>query len=181
MKTPILSAEQLTEGDFYALPHEVAFMESQVRDIKSKRVILAGHIKDSMEQSSETWHDNAPADALFGELNMLDGRESKLAVAERRLTVVEYPDPDFSLVTIGTRVGCVISGSSFEIDVTGNLPLTLPADGEVETGSIAAPMPRALLGAEQEASVEADINGRIIEIGIMSVDQTTQREFYESI
>lgn len=177
--TFITSIDQIIEGDYYALPHEIRAMKAQQGDIEGMRNLLSEDIKDAMEQSSETWHDNAPADALFGELSRLDRRESRLRVAERHLTVVEYPDPSFNLVTIGSRVGCIVAGDEFEMDITGNLPLHLPSEDDVEAGSFLAPMPRALLGASVNDVVTADIGGRLIEVAVSGLNQQAQKLFYE--
>ncbi len=176
----ITSPQQIVEGTFYALPHEIEALSEQMEDILTKRHVLSGHIKDAMEQSSETWHDNAPADALFGEMNALDQKEHKLVVAERNLEPVEYPPLDFDLVTIGSRVGCVIGAEEFEMDITGNLPFSLESYTGVESGSIAAPMPQALLGAIAGSTVVAQVAGRSIEIGVSSVDQAAQRLSFET-
>lgn len=176
-----ISSFQIREGDFYALPHEERFMQQQTASIKKKRKDLAAHIRESMRQSSETWHDNAPAEALFGEMKPLDTLESKFTIAKRHLTLVEYPEPSLKQVTIGSRVGCLIAQDSFYLDITGNLPVTLETDGDVESGSVVAPMPNALLGAKAGQAVLATINERIIEIDVISVDQTSQRAFYENI
>lgn len=179
-KGVIFSREQLIEAEYYGLPHEVALLREQIEGVDEKLRQIAPHITDAMEQSSETWHDNAPADALFGEVRILDERRGKLIAAKRKLHVVEYPEPDFAKVAIGTRALCEIMGDAFEIDVVGNLPIFHPDDGDVETGSVDAPMPRSLLGAEEGHIVAATIGERVVEISVLGVDQRAQRAFYTS-
>jgi len=181
LATYIRSASELQPNFTYALPYESRRLHEQVQGIRDKRHILSGHISDAMEQSSETWHDNAPADALFGEMYQLDSRESSLAVAARFLIKVPYPTAEIGFVTIGTRVECEMAGEVFKIDITGNAPLSRDEEDhdEVERGSIDAPMPRGLLGALPNTEFVLDINGRTLEIGIVGIDQDAQRLAYE--
>ncbi|MBP6961923.1 GreA/GreB family elongation factor [Candidatus Saccharibacteria bacterium] len=174
----ITSASQITEGTFYCLPHEEVLMHEQIGHVKNKRGVLAGDITEAMEQSSETWHDNAPADALFGEMRVLDLHGTKLAVAKRNLVIVRYPEPDFNQITIGSRVGCIMLGEEFEMDITGNLPIALKSDGDVEKSSIDAPITQALLGALVNSVVEFTVDGRDIEVIVSTLNQTAQHDFY---
>jgi transcription elongation GreA/GreB family factor len=176
---PIVSPEEIQDGSFYALPHEVQVLKNQFVTISEQRAMLAGHIQDAMEQSSETWHDNAPADALFGEMKLLDRKEATMRRAEIHLVVVEYPDPEFRLVTMGSRVGCVIAGSEFLMDIVGNLPITLKPEDDIEAGSVIAPIPKALLGAKVGSSVVAQIGKRNVEVSVSSLDQVSQRMHFE--
>jgi len=174
----LISESEITEGYFYALPHEEVMMHRQIDSVKNQRSTLAGNISEAMEQSSETWHDNAPADALFGEMRVLDLHGTKLAVAKRNLVIVHYPEPDFNLVTIGSRVGCLMLGDEFQMDITGNLPITLDPGEDIEAGSIDAPMPRALLGAALNSTVGVTINKKEFEVSVISLDQTAQFNHY---
>lgn len=171
----ITSPGQIIEGQYYALPHELALAMSQIERLQAKRSHLAGHISEAMQQSSETWHDNAPADALFGEMRIIDNQELGMAVATRRLHLVEYPTPDFPFITIGSRATCSVGGDVFEIDIAGNLPVHYDSNSDVEVGSISAPMPKALLGGEPSKIVEVRIGHRTLQVGILAVDQTSQK------
>jgi len=179
----ITSSKDLDPVYTYVLPYESNRLSKQVAEIKQKRGIVSGHIADAMEQSSETWHDNAPAEALFGEMYQLDTRESGLVSASRHLIEVAYPTIVVDFATIGSRVLCGMGGDKFYLDITGNLPLNKDEDDhhEVERGSIAAPMPRALLGAKAGSVVEVDMPGRILEVEILEIDQNSQRLEYDPV
>lgn len=123
---------------------------------------------------------NAPADALFGEMRVLDLRGLKLAVAKRNLMIVHYPEPDFELVTIGSRVGCLMMGDEFQMDITGNLPINLKPGEDIETGSIDAPMPRALLGASLHSVIGLIVGSRELQVTIISLNQTAQENYYSA-
>ena len=158
------SVDGLKDNYFYALPYEAIRLNKQLQEIINKRRSLAGHISEAMEQSSETWHDNAPAEALFGEMYHLDVRESGLVKAARKVIKVPYPRAE-----------------EFQIDVTGNLPLYGDeADHEeVERGSISASLPRALLGAKRGAIVELSLKTKISMVDVLEIDQTAQQHAYE--
>lgn len=177
----LLSPSQIVEGGFYALPHEIAFLRKATEQVLGRKQSVADVIGESMDQSSETFHDNAPAEAVHGELYALDHRHLALSVAERNLTLFDYPEPGFELATLGSRVGCLILGDHFQLDITGNLPITLEPDGDVETGSVSAPMPQSLLGHGVGETAEATIHDRVIEITITDIDQLAQAKFYSAI
>ena len=175
------SVDGLKDNYFYALPYEAIRLNKQLQEIINKRRSLAGHISEAMEQSSETWHDNAPAEALFGEMYHLDVRESGLVKAARKVIKVPYPRAEVPFATIGSRLLCSMRGDEFQIDVTGNLPLYGDeADHEeVERGSISASLPRALLGAKRGAIVELSLKTKISMVDVLEIDQTAQQHAYE--
>lgn len=177
----ITSPTDIDPDKYYGLPHEVRLMEAQIGAIRDSRSELADHIEDAMSQSSETWHDNAPADALFGEMYQLDSRESGLIRASRNLIRLAYPTHDVEFATIGSRVLCSIAGSEFLLDLTGNIPLSGQGhrdDYDVERGSLVAPMPQSLLGAHENTTRSANINDRVIDIKVISIDQEAQQNEY---
>lgn len=180
--TYIKSANDLDANAVYALPYETLRLEKQLQAIGLSQGEIAGHISDAMEQSSETWHDNAPADALFGEMFQLDKRHADLVRAARRLIKVSYPTDEVAFATIGSRVLCSIGkGEKFHLDIVGNLPLSEEEEDhdEVERGSISAPMPRALLGVKIGETVAVDLPGRILEVSVANIDQAAQRLAYD--
>lgn len=181
MENYIRSAADLDPNAVYALPYETRRLRVQLDEIASKRGIVASHISDAMEQSSETWHDNAPADALFGEMFQLDTRESGLIKAARRLIEVPYPTPEVEFATLGSRVKYEIGGDAYLLDIVGNLPLDSDEDDhdEVDRGSISAPMPQAMLGATPGQSLEVVMPGRSLKIGVIAVDQSAQERAYD--
>jgi transcription elongation GreA/GreB family factor len=171
----ISSPEQLEAGAFYCLPHEKRLLAAQLKDIEARRHGLAKDIAQAMEQSSETWHDNAPADVLFGDLKQIDKQEMKLLAASRELIMVSYPSEAVDFVTIGSRVLCDVQGDNFLLDVLGNIPVSSPEIEGIDQGTIAAPLPRSLLGKKEGEVAMAVINGRELAITVVAIDQTAQQ------
>lgn len=173
----------IQDGYRFALPYEIRRAKEQVESIQSLQNNVSKHISEAMEQSSETWHDNAPADALFAEMFLLDTKESGLVQAQKHLVEVSYPAPDIKYVAIGSRVLILEHGDESYIDITGNLPLSNDVtdhDG-VERGSVAAPMPQALLGALPESIVTVDVaGGRSFEVRVLEIDQDAQQIAYDA-
>ncbi len=176
----VSSPSQLIEHEFYALPHEMRLLEAQLATIRLNRGIIAANIGDTMGESSESWHDNAPAEALFGEMYQLDKREAGLISATKHLTQVPYPNIDIPFATIGSRLTCDISGDIFRLDISGNLPAMAEQihEKDVEKGSISAPLPRALLGSRPLEQVRSIIGGQALEIVVVEVDQDAQQTYY---
>jgi transcription elongation GreA/GreB family factor len=178
----ITDVSQLEPSVYYALPHEVAELEREVASIRIHRAELSGHISDAMEQSSETWHDNAPADALFGAMRQLDTREVKLAAASRKIVLLAYPTADLEVVTIGSRVLCLQGSEEFFVDIAGNLPLTRAVhDTDIEVATVNAPMTRALLGRAEGETVDYEVGSRRFNIAVLAINQTVQQQSYQPI
>ncbi len=173
----LFSPDQIAEGEVFALPHEVNTMNIELSSIKEMKWKLADAIADVMRESSESWHDNAPANALYEELNAADAKQAQIGKALDYLIIADYPHEGIERITLGSRVLCDIGGDKFFMDIVGNLPAIRDLEVEnVERGSIVAPMSQALLGAFTGESVIADVNSVDIEITVVLIDQLAQQE-----
>ena len=53
------------------LDYEERLLQDLFNNYIRKQRLLANHLKDAMSQSSETWHDNAPAEVIIKESELL--------------------------------------------------------------------------------------------------------------
>lgn len=130
-----------------------------------------------MHQSSETWHDNAPADAIRHEAQAFLKKRSRISQILTRRFVLDYPTPETPFATIGSRVTLSLNGSEpFQIDIVGVQP---GEDGssELDVCSYRAPLARAVIGKINGETAEADINGRVVTVQVIGVDQIAQRQY----
>lgn len=177
----ISSKEQLIEGVYYCLPSEQAASDRELARIATSRFGLASDISDAMQQSSETWHDNAPVDVLFGHLKQLDKNEARIVNAARTRHLVDFPTPEIDFVTIGSRVTCEISGDRFELDIVGNMPVNGGSNDNVDQGSVDAPLPQALIGKHADETTKAEIApDRVIAVWIISINQEAQQTEFDN-
>jgi transcription elongation GreA/GreB family factor len=169
----ISSVEQLEEGVFYCLPSDVAQLDSELESIAAQRTMLADELTDAMGQSSETWHDNAPADVLYSLQRQLNQREATMRKAARTLRLLPYPEADLDFITVGSRVDCDMAGDRLRLDIVGNLPIHRPyRENDIEVASIAAPISRALLGKRIGETAIAEIGPtRSTSILIFGIEQ----------
>jgi len=95
--------ENLGEGLLPILPIEAALLQEQRQWLIARQQELARELNDAMSQTSETWHDNAPADAinLEGSRNSMSGE--KIGNAIRHAVVYEYPTQTDE-VTLGSLI-----------------------------------------------------------------------------
>lgn len=164
----------------YLLPHEVELMNGRFRTLEEKHIEIVDVFADAMEQSSETWHDNAPADAARDAATVLSWEARQLVTIAKNYEVVDYPPIDSHQVAIGSRVRLSVNGSSpFSIDIVGASLLgrnALVGDGEeIEQVTYNAPLATLVLGHPEGKSFEGELNGKTVSIVLLGVDQTAQR------
>ena len=110
-----------------------------------------------MTESSETWHDNAPGEAIKAESDVLTHRAKATASILSNGKIFEYPSTEFSMVTLGSVVGYSYSpDASSHVYITGqtrdvpscimNQLLRVLRDEDIEIATLRSPLARALLG-----------------------------------
>lgn len=176
----VASTNELDPKYRYALPYEVLRLSSQLQGVDEGLAALAPEVEAAMSHSSETWHDNPQADAVFEEMNKLDLLKSGLVKASKKLVGVPYPTSDVTHATIGSRVLCKIGDEQFHLDITGNAPLGTEANDNpnVDRGSFDAPVPGGIIGVVMGATVDIDMSGRRLEVSVLEIDQNAQRYEY---
>lgn len=170
----IRSLEDINEGVDYLLPHEVNMLARQLEDTEIELRRLGELKNEAMHQSSETWHDNAPADAIRHEAQVFLKKRSRLSQILTNRSVLDYPTPSTPFATIGSRVTLSLNGSEpFEIYIVGVQPGE-DGNGELDVCSYRAPLAKAVIGKVNGEITTADINGRIVNLQVINVDQNAQ-------
>lgn len=172
----IRSLEDINERVDYLLPHEVDMLSRQLEDTELELRRLGELKNEAMHQSSETWHDNAPADAIRHEAQIFLKQRSRISQILTNRSVLDYPTQETPFATIGSRVTLSLNGSdAFQIDIVGVQPGKDVSD-ELDVCSYRAPLAKAVIGKIKGEFAEADINGRQVSLGIIDVDQNAQRK-----
>lgn len=168
----------LQSGRLPVLPFELHALERQTEELMDEQDELGRRLGEAMNQSSETWHDNHPAQAINEASTILSIRGRRLARVIEDVEGVDYP-PDGEEVTIGSIVGVrfsgtsevqhlLLTGSSTKIDET--IGETLPEDCMSVT--INSPIGKALLGVTEGSTVAYVAGqGRTLELSVETVSQ----------
>lgn len=111
------------------LAHERERIKKLMESLGAEQAVVAEIRREAMSQSSETWHDNAPADATLHELGRIADAGRKL---HELLNKPDHPDPDVNspIIQIGSLAILQIWGDTVGIAVVGS-PL-LYRDDEFE-------------------------------------------------
>lgn len=142
------SPEDVNPNLQYLLPHEVTSIQSELDSIDNELRRLGELKNEAMHQSSETWHDNALADAIRHDARLKLHRRSLLESMLREGVRLGYPPPDTTFVTIGSRVTVKMGQETFGIDIVGLQPVDITEnESGIEVCSYKAPLAQPLIGA----------------------------------
>ena len=176
----VLSADQILEGKEYLLPHELELARDELTIIEEKVRIYGENMHEAMSQSSETWHDNAPADAIRHEAQVVMQRRGAVEKLLTRAVRLEYPPTDFERVTVGSRVRVQIDDNpASDIDIVGAQFASREEDGDVLVCTLRAPLVNPILGKRIGDVTTTKINGKNVVITVLGLDQTSQRKTYQ--
>lgn len=126
-----------------------------------------------MDQSSETWHDNAPMDILSADSRILSERARHAADALEGTIKFDYPNRDEITATLGSIVTYHFIEDPDEIETVyiAGRARELPTDimsqvgattlgGELGVVTLASPLGRALLGRVTDDVVRYNVSDR---------------------
>lgn len=142
------------EDVFYVLESDKDWAKARIAELEQEILNLGPEFHVALNQSSETWHDNAPFDALRD-------RQSLLVAEMQNLKQIVYKA---SLKTPKRRANTVGIGSVVEVSADGKKPHSYfiaghwsPKVGKTVKGSLvvscASPLGQALLGKRQGSTV----------------------------
>ena len=140
------------------LPFERDLLYEQFNHCINKQSALAKSLGEAMRQSSETWHDNAPADVVSSDSKVLADRAEMISENLRLGLVFDYVD-DCEEVTLGSV--CTVQYSPGDemsvilVGVTRDLPEDIETqlpDGCVAV-TLESPLGAAMLGASSGSEV----------------------------
>lgn len=169
-------ANAIEKGKVPVLPFELGIAQNSLAGLVRRQAELGKHLGEAMNQSSETWHDNAPAEAVTHEAKIV------ASVAQKNIAVIndnelfEYDEGNDETVTLGSIIDIkyIKGGYTAKLFLTG---VTREAEGlfddsdDVEFVTLSSPIGSAVIGKAAGDTAKVSINGRAIDIMIMSVEQ----------
>jgi transcription elongation GreA/GreB family factor len=167
-----------TLGEFWLLDHERQMIVNCLAKQETNLVRIANEVGDAMGQSSESWHDNAPADALFEELARTRGIIAELRNIYKKAKLAEYPDPREPYINIGSHALLHIRQwqENLSVVVVGDVRHLYSSDTMIEgeelmLTTLNSPIGCIIAGAKTGDVVSGHINGSNNDFEILSVDQ----------
>lgn len=167
-----LIRDAVNKGEIPVLPFELERARLSFSQQISKQEELGRSLGEAMRQSSETWHDNAPAEAIRDESRVV------ALLADKAIKLLQY-GKEFGYETEGNTVSL---GSVVDIryDKTGNIITALvtgaTADVEDFCGrsdikglTIFSPIGKAILDLSVGDSTEVTISNKKIPVSIIRI------------
>lgn len=102
----------MTQKELYIIPEDRAWLEARIAELEKQIQDLGPDFYDVFNQSSETWHDNAPFDALRDKQSVMFAEYTKLRGIRQRAALT-LPKKRKNLVNIGSTV--IINNKSYYI------------------------------------------------------------------
>lgn len=173
--------ETLKEGKLPLLPFEKKLLESELENLANKQNNLSKLLGEAMSQSSETWHDNAPADSINHEARLVSDRASSIQELLFSSTIYDYPD-DNETITLGSIVSVEFSPDVVDdIFISGSLRDISDRDTEfdflsnMDIATLQSPMGKALLGKKTGEKIKINFGGNSNEIVIRDIRITQEK------
>jgi transcription elongation GreA/GreB family factor len=169
----------LKEGRHPVLPFEKDILTVELTKLGVQKKDLAQLMGEAMGQSSETWHDNAPADVINHEAKVWADRAGRVLSGLNTALLLEYPRLNGHIATLGSIVGITYPGDS-EVDnvlLTGmcrtapSLEDSAPCTGELSVATIHSPLGAAILGLKAGCIAPYVADSRSLSIEVITVQQ----------
>lgn len=175
----------LESGRIPLLPFEEYLLRQRLGKLGIKQQELGKLLGEAMNQSSETWHDNAPADAINRESEQLVKEARQIGETLLNSVGVPYPGAGQEGATVGSIVGVRYAEDEEPTPVllTGyvrQLPET--ADGglsaDLDVCTVRSPLGQALLGLTTGEATSYTANQRRISINVDFVQALTPESLH---
>lgn len=170
-----LAIGRIERPPHHLLPGEYALLRRVLDEFDEEKRRQGAEMGAAMAESSETDHDNAPAEAIQSERGNLVALVRPFLDIHRRWQEIEFPDPDSSLIVLGSRVEITQDQREpFLLDIVGFRASFHPSQlqcPEADLITEETPLATALMGHKAGDIFDAEIVDRSVRIDVISVDQ----------
>lgn len=155
----------IEEGGLPVLPFEVEVAKSAMAKLARKQQQLGEALGEAMSQSSETWHDNAPAEAVSHASLVLSESAKPVQRILGEGVTFEYSD-EVDVVTLGSVVTARFDNSQEAIrylitGATRELPESIGQfSDKVSVVTLSSPIGKAMFNAKVGDTVEFKVGKR---------------------
>ncbi len=149
----------------YALPHEYLALQNELEEIETHMKSLSDLNHSAMNESSETFHDNAPAEALRDESIVYSSRNRSLLSILEKIQIIDYPSEELNFITIGSLVSLQFeNGDTEQFYIAGVVNYSKINDPEVTLCSYKSPVGKLLVGRNVGNKILLDSNKQTVTI-----------------
>ncbi len=170
-----LAIGRIERPPHHLLPGEYALLRRVLDEFDEEKRRQGSEMGVAMAESSETDHDNAPAEAIQSERGNLVALVRPFLDIHRRWQEVEFPDPDSPFIALGSRVEITQDlHEPFLLDLVGFSATFHPSQlqcPEADLITDETPLAMALVGHKAGDVFDAEIVDRTVRIDVISVDQ----------
>lgn len=164
----------IAEGKLPMMPFERREVEVELLGHVATQKELAALRHIAMNTTSETWHDNAQADAVNMQAEILHGRGTEAVRALSDGVVVEYPTEADTSVTIGSLVTLTLGRAPMEVYLTGYRrymtdEIQAVVGEDVDVANIQSPLGAALFDQSVGAEVAYAVGERQLQATILDI------------
>lgn len=169
--------QHIAEGKIPLLPFELEILRKRLSTLGAEQKTRGRLMQEARTQSSETWHDNAPADALTAQSQTATEQIIGISQTIDVSVEVEYPQDSEPAATLGSLVFVRFDGSDVvPVFISGSVRdvididmLTIPDDSEIMT--LQSPLGSAMLDAKEGDMVTYEVRGRSMSVEIGEILQ----------
>ena len=153
------------------LPLEGILIQAKFKQLSDKQAEIARDLNDAMSQTSETWHDNAPADVANLASNLNAVSAEKLINAMRGAVILDYPQ-SAERGTLGNLLHITNGdGKTRSLFLAGYAPdIKDYLKPEIDVITLKSPVGDALIGAEAGEQREYKVGRRVLSVTLDRIE-----------
>lgn len=156
----------MRDDSYFFLDEDIAGLEAEMASLSERIAEIRRSMGDAANQSSETWHDNAPMEEAQRDFSKWGTRLEKLAAVKERIVRVA-PHEDAESVGIGSRVEFRDLGTGETRQITIGSYMVFEREG----GRVAyqAPIAALLMGARAGQTRKGKIGRAPVSFEVLSI------------
>ena len=167
-----LIVQSLRQKTSPVLPFELDLLETQFKLLVEEQEENSRLLSDANNQSSETWHDNHPAQAINERSGRVAIRAQKLQGIMENAIRFNYPDPGSKMITLGSIIEYRNEDSDNIVLLTGATSGPNSVAGtEYHMVSLQSPLGNAILGNEEGCEIAYKVGHKVLTMEVVLVSQ----------
>lgn len=154
----------MTGNPFYILEEDKQLARQRIAELEREILELGPEFHTALTQSTETWHDNAPFDALREKQAVLEAELQGLKEVLQKADI-SVPTAEKGRVSVGSRVKVLLKGKIQHFFLAGHWSYRL--GNEIDKALVItcqSPLGQAILGKRISESSLLPHNGQKVEI-----------------
>jgi transcription elongation GreA/GreB family factor len=158
------------------LRHELQIVQWRLDEELAKLPTIQENLTNAVEQSSESWHDNAPGDSAKEEFEKVSGQVKSLSYITLHHVAMDYPDENSEKISIGSgfRLEVPSWGEIIDAVIIGDVRHLYPRNMLLEDRqllTLSSLIGGVIVGLSTGDVASTEINGMQVELIIQDINQ----------